>query len=160
MENSDYISLASAVIALSALGVAVWQGYIGRRHNILSVQPRLQIHIDTIDGLLYRLENQGLGPAIVTELKIYIGEKEIVDPIADPYPEIFAYMKVSGFNYEFHLPTKGTCYSSGTTKRLLKIEPILDQCSEETLQRMYKEIVFEIGYNCMYGDRDYRYNSA
>ena len=60
------ISLASFVVALVALFVAVWEVRSSRHHNRLSVRPELMQYSDAIeDDLVFRLgvENCGLGPA-------------------------------------------------------------------------------------------------
>ena len=83
MDISDYISLSSAIIALSAMGIAVWQGYLARKHNILSVTPNLQINTNSVDGILLSLLNNGLGPAVIESFKIICGEKEYTNPDYD-----------------------------------------------------------------------------
>ena len=43
LDVAEKVSLSSATIALCALMLALWQGYISREHNILSVRPALAI---------------------------------------------------------------------------------------------------------------------
>ncbi|MEO9523585.1 hypothetical protein [Marinobacter alexandrii] len=159
LEPSDWISIASVVIALSAMGVAIWQGYVSRKHNILSVRPRLQVHLDGRNGIVLTLQNHGLGPAIVKGFSIKYAGEEIVNPKADPYLEIFKSLDVDpfekGFQYEFHLPFEETTYVPGQNKRLLEIIPIKDTCDDQVLLKICEGIRVEIDYTCMYEDKEF-----
>lgn len=57
------------MVSICALGLSVWQAYSGRRHNMLTVRPFLQVHhfIDDNKRKII-LKNCGLGPAILTEI--------------------------------------------------------------------------------------------
>jgi hypothetical protein len=64
------------IIAVVAIGLAMWEGTENRRHNRLSVVPRLGGGIDTgrnPDGEYVRLsvENTGLGPAVITLFRVH-----------------------------------------------------------------------------------------
>lgn len=63
---------ASLTVALAALGVSVQQGRATRRHNKLSVRPRLTTHVNRkfipqgqMMEVTVTLINSGLGPAII-----------------------------------------------------------------------------------------------
>ncbi|PLX95576.1 MAG: hypothetical protein C0620_03920 [Desulfuromonas sp.] len=76
MKPETAISLASAFIALLALGVAIWQGIIARKHNRLSVKPILAI--DTFLSLDHetigiKLRNNGVGPLILKNISFQRG---------------------------------------------------------------------------------------
>ncbi len=74
ISSSDYIAVASAVVAFCALAVSIWQGAITRRHNILSVRPHVELQYVAIRGEPQKLtlRNVGLGPAIGIRVKIVI----------------------------------------------------------------------------------------
>ncbi|HEY0671017.1 MAG TPA: hypothetical protein VGD27_02060 [Longimicrobiales bacterium] len=68
--------LLTLVIAFAAIGLAIWEGAENRRHNRLSVQPRLGAEINTGrdtagEFVSMSIENTGLGPAVVTSFHIY-----------------------------------------------------------------------------------------
>jgi hypothetical protein len=72
MQNSDYIALASAFIATLAFGATMWQGWITRRHNHLSVRPLLVWHVARNNSpefaeITFSLKNKGIGPAIISD---------------------------------------------------------------------------------------------
>ncbi len=64
---ADPVAFASGVVAFIALAAAIWQGWVTRRHNRLSVTPQLRLDVDTTDGEPIRipLVNCGIGPAII-----------------------------------------------------------------------------------------------
>ena len=153
MENSDYIAIASVIVALSAFGVAIWQGWLTRRHNILSVRPKLQINVNTLSGLFYHLENQGLGPAIVNDFKIKYGDTVIENPLEDPYPKIFD-EKLYGYEYKFNIPRIGASILPNSKNKLLfslvPVKPLGEP--KEVLGLIYRTLIFEISYKSMYGN--------
>ena len=74
----DRITAVSGIfIALCALFISVWQGYLSREHNRLSVMPQLAInldwHFENKSGLF--VYNQGLGPARIKRVSIFLDGK-------------------------------------------------------------------------------------
>jgi len=64
------------VIALVAIGLAAWEGAENRRHNRLSVMPRLAAEIesgrDSAEQFVrMAIESTGLGPAVIGTFRIY-----------------------------------------------------------------------------------------
>ena len=69
--------LLTLVIAVAAIGLAAWEGAENRRHNRLSVLPRLGAEIESgrnDAGTWARMavESTGLGPAVITAFRIYL----------------------------------------------------------------------------------------
>jgi hypothetical protein len=65
----------SELIASSALGLTIWQGYLARRHNKLSVSPHLAFSTSFSDRdphFSIDIKNNGLGTAIITSFEIMI----------------------------------------------------------------------------------------
>jgi len=72
----------STIIALCALFLTIYQSYLQRKHNRLSVKPRLSTTTEftyTDNMLIYKahLINCGLGPAVIKSFNIVHGEKVI-----------------------------------------------------------------------------------
>jgi hypothetical protein len=68
--------MITLIIALAAIGLAIWEGAENRRHNRLSVQPRLAGAIDagrdgSAEYVRMTIENAGLGPAVIKTFRIY-----------------------------------------------------------------------------------------
>ena len=73
-------AFSAIVVALAALGVSLWQGYLQYRNNKTSVRPILVGFSDFVDateqpGLL--IENRGIGPAIIKSAEIYVRNSPI-----------------------------------------------------------------------------------
>ena len=73
--QEDALSYSAAIIAVVALGVSIWQGYLTRHQNRLSVRPLLFAFADFTrgqkeSGLI--LTNRGYGPALLNESSVYL----------------------------------------------------------------------------------------
>lgn len=67
---------ATGALAVAAILLTVWEGLENRRHNRLSVQPRVDggTVVTREDGRwtqVFRFSSDGLGPAEVTEFQVY-----------------------------------------------------------------------------------------
>jgi hypothetical protein len=83
---SEITAGAGIFIAFLALGVSFWQGYVTRRHNILSLQPKLTIESNTYLGessFEYDVKNVGLGPAEITSFKVFVKGQEVACRIGE-----------------------------------------------------------------------------
>jgi hypothetical protein len=104
-----YIALVSILVAACALGTTIWQGYIMRKHNKLSVKPLLttfdlQDLKGNIEWVEYRLENCGVGPAIIKNFSLFYDEKEVSRNNRKTYEDFFK-DKTKGFLFS----SNGSC---------------------------------------------------
>jgi hypothetical protein len=78
--NQKMFNISSFIVAACALGLSVWQGYVQREHNHVSLEPRINAYFQSNNGKsttgLY-LINNGLGPGYVERLDIYFDGKLI-----------------------------------------------------------------------------------
>jgi len=80
MKPEIVISLAASVLSICAIGISIWQGYLMRRHNRISVKPLLAFQqnykkVSESCGLV--LVNQGLGTAIINDIRVYVNNDYI-----------------------------------------------------------------------------------
>ena len=71
---------AQEIIALSALGLAIWQGLALRTHSRLSLRPHLKFehHVSTVTPQVsITLSNNGVGPAYITSFKVFVDDKPV-----------------------------------------------------------------------------------
>lgn len=71
---------SSSIIAICALALTIWQGYITSRHNKLSVAPYLTTWVSADgDSGVYSIEivNNGIGPALIKAFRIFVDGIEI-----------------------------------------------------------------------------------
>lgn len=81
--SGDWIALAAIGVALSALGLAVWEGIRSRRHYRLSVRPKLQLLralSRSSDPLALKVQNVGLGPAVFVSFEYFVDGQCISNP--------------------------------------------------------------------------------
>ena len=155
MDPSTITSIASAVIALAALFVAVSEARATRRHNRLSVIPPLTVGCHNSiqkPQFLAEIENTGTGPAIVRDFRVFLDDEHhesfeaeawlaIVDLLELPKEGIVAGLRID--KGEFIPPSKRMI--------LLRYE-----CDEELtnkqIRQAFQRIRLEIDYQSVYGD--------
>lgn len=70
---ASWVAIGISVLALIATG---WQAHLARVHNRLSVKPQLEGHSLVEDGIYsLTVRNDGLGPAILTQARVYYRDK-------------------------------------------------------------------------------------
>lgn len=70
--QDDSTAWIAILISLIALGASIWQAHLSRAHNRLSVKPVLVGHSSDHEGVYsLRVTNEGLGPAIITDARVY-----------------------------------------------------------------------------------------
>lgn len=81
------------VIALCSLGLSIYEARMSRRHDRLSVRPRLSVSFDFNDkGTGWTLINDGLGPARIRGLKIVVNGTQ--QRPTEYFPEILAILNL------------------------------------------------------------------
>ena len=73
-------AIATAVVALLALCLAIYEGMQSRKHHRISLKPKLVL--DTSKGnnptnVEVKLVNSGLGPATIKSMKIFLSGQEL-----------------------------------------------------------------------------------
>jgi hypothetical protein len=88
--------MASAVVAICALGISFWQGYVSRDHNKRSVFPLINIEMDSRDKQEFELTatNVGLGPANITALTMEYNAEKFEFPAIDDFRKLVKAMGV------------------------------------------------------------------
>lgn len=133
LNTSDFIALSSAIVALCALGTAIWQGYVTRQHNVLSVRPHLEIVVTSNDtrGISIDVKNGGLGPAIILCIDVTVRGKTHRIKSSSDYQEIFAGLIrmaqiSSSFKLHCYMPDKHSVIASGASIELVSLSPTQD----------------------------------
>ncbi|MGH8477379.1 MAG: hypothetical protein ACRER2_16715, partial [Methylococcales bacterium] len=156
MDTSDYIALASAVTALSALGVSVWQGYIAREHNKRSVLPILYIDKEMREGSDIELTalNHGVGPAIIKSFSIYCDDTEHEFPSKSDYAAILVSLGLNPAENSFtaDVPLQDNVLKSDGSFSIIKFvgsgqKPELHKQIMNVLPRLKIKVVYESIYS-------------
>ena len=85
MSQELFFGITSISIALAAAIITIWQGFLTRKHNRLSVKPILRIDTQFLLGKQCKilLVNNGIGPAIIKSVKYFIDDDSSEQTIMD-----------------------------------------------------------------------------
>lgn len=125
-ENPTYsvwLSFIAVSISAAALLLSAWQAYLFRSHNIISVQPVLDIEkqseIVRLENMLWlALRNDGLGPAIIDKQTCIFNGKELD---REEMQKIIGGL-ISHWGFELELPNKGAVLKPGEAQRFLMFD--------------------------------------
>lgn len=162
--------LSSAVIALCALGLTIWQAHIARRHNMLSVAPHLTAwrHSDKTNNLFsVELLNNGIGPALIRSFQVQVDGHVIAgegyEPIEKALKVIFSQYQYSSYQ---SFVSNGYAMSPNEARPLVTVQFSGERLPQpEEIEHATKRIRILIEYSSMYGepfvfDTAYRANTS
>ncbi len=157
-----YIALASATVAICALGVTVWQGRQNHKHNKLSVRPFLEPELerqrdDSNDQgkIILELVNRGVGPAIIKNFVLLFNGEEVSQNSIKTYHD-FLNRKLK----DFHNASLSACgpeesIQIGQRLGLISFNYII---SKQNVS-FFDKLDFLIEYQSIYQDETYTYDS-
>jgi len=148
------------VIALAAIGLAYWEGIENRRHNRLSVKPRLAAEIESgrdTSGQYVRMaiEGTGLGPAVVNTFRIYFDGvvQDTVSASNNPWEK--AIEAFSGTPTQINAHALGNGYYFPAGRRFVLFEARRARASADStsppLADIMDRLAFQICYCSIYG---------
>ena len=144
------------VVAVVAVLVGVWEGRANRKHNRLSVEPRFSFFTNlTHDppGMGIHLDNNGLGPGIIREVRYMVDGERVSPSECDPWKTILAKLEIRN---HWKVITKTLFPSnpirSGEQRNLMVLEPAAEKVSSEELMRILGRLRIEIEYESIYGE--------
>ncbi len=148
---------ATAIVALAALGTAVWEGVVTRRHNRLSVQPHLSIshHLAGSRGRFgLTVSNDGLGPALVTGCVVEVDGQPMKEDGGNGWEAAITTIGLRGRDLNFTTIAPDGVIRAGDYVWLLWT-PATDetkrQISEVTVA--FRRLCVRISYESMYRSR-------
>ena len=165
---SNITDWGAIVVALLALGAAIWQGIISRRHNRISVTPMIVHHVDTDirrDGISVsiKIRNVGSGTALVTDRYFLLrGERFIPRTPNHLIKEIVEATIGKALHYQ--IVTSGMFgprakIPAGAEITLATVFfPGLHPDAQETIEALTDKADFVVAYKCLYGET-YTYHS-
>jgi len=162
------VSICAVVIAVGALTVSIQQMRYERRHNMLSVRPRLQFETESLgstEKFQLKLRNCGIGPAVITHMNVSIDGNTLQQD--DPLLDFLALIKageIVGGGEQFTCYTK---YATGEIALLPGNEILLlelgrnEKIGDEELEAIHRRLIpqlkrlnIKIDYQSMYGKED------
>ncbi len=159
--SSDYIALASAAIAVCALGVSLWQGYLTRLHNVLSVRPHVEVLFRGVydeDQVKITLINNGLGPALITSLLAHHDGRTFPLNSDDSFSDLANLIAGSlPHTLEYLLPDAVTSLAPRSSMDLMVLrssaaDPAVRASGQAQLAEGIHSVAVSVLYKCMYGN--------
>jgi hypothetical protein len=145
--TTDWPAIGSMIVALCALVLAIYQGWLARRHNELSVKPDLNAFRSCCNGYFSLvLHNGGLGPGLVDCIYI-LGdggvERLSLGSLRSALGEVSSRLTVNSLEGKFSL-------MPGREVELIRVDRTDGPAPDDELRRA-NNIVVLIEYQSMYG---------
>jgi hypothetical protein len=151
IDPNAILSVCAILIAFISICISVWEGMETRRHNRLSVRPKLELSFNAgKDNFGYNVVNNGLGPAVITGLTIRVdGQKADYSGYLD---DILAKMNLQGRLLKKSAIDSGSTIISGGNAAIF-ICKFQDNDDRETiLKSVYSRISIQLNYASMYDE--------
>lgn len=153
---SDVLSIIGILTGICALAFTGWNVFVQRKHNRLSMKAHLQGSFlsnkkDKTSFLGFKIENKGIGPAIITKFQISIGGKdcELVDAVAEA---------LKGKKYILRTASTLNVGSALSAKEVFTVGVVEFPCTSDQVFQEYGELLDHInlvvGYKSAYDDED------
>lgn len=153
---TDPYEFLAVTIAAFALSVTVWQLSVIRKHNKLSVRPYLAFwewHDGATNAYSLYLQNNGIGPAIITSFSVYVDHKRI-DGRGDKALEkaAFVLFKNSNLLVERAYVHKGYSMAANEKRRLiqLNLKAVTPPLTMADLEQAQNRVRIVIDYKSIY----------
>ena len=152
----------SLLVACLALGLTIWQGRATIRHNKLSTKPMIEVNRRYYKRGLREviIKNNGLGPAILTSLKVMLNDKVIVEAQnndgceQNDMTDFIKKIQLIKYPYSTLSPSIGRSILAGEEVTLFTFEK--DGLDSEALRVLYEldsELDIQIEYESIYKDK-------
>ncbi len=147
------------VIALCALLFTAYQAHATRHHNRLSVKPHLCTFVNRSQNpgvgiLAISLQNNGLGPALINDYKIYLDGKHLEIKNSKEFEKILEDM-IGKYKFNHFVTVFGDDYAMPAKERkdILAVQFKIDgeKCFDEIEEKLnHFDVV--VSYKSMYGE--------
>ncbi|MGD8779550.1 MAG: hypothetical protein PVH88_11390 [Ignavibacteria bacterium] len=155
MNIETIISISAVFISLCAFGVAIWQGFITRTHNKLSVRPLLNFSTRfTEDEFVLKLENQGIGPAIISTFDIKFSSSKIGNNPHEIAVKLCEELDIIHLGCSINFPSKNHVLSAGDEYEIFKTSGFNND--NNVKERIYNDMLLleiKIEYMSMYNEK-------
>lgn len=144
------------LIAFTAIGLAAWEGIENRRHNRLSVLPRLAGQVETgqdTAGEYARMtvESTGLGPAVIRAFRVYLDGALVDTSGGGRWQEVIANLSKDGTRISAHAFGRGYYLPAGRQQLLFEARrPPTVSSGEPALADVSSRLALQICYCSIY----------
>ncbi len=153
ISSDTIVSISAIIIALASIVVTTWQGIETRKHNRLSVSPKLELIFESgKNNFGYVLTNNGLGPSIITGKRIFIDGEEIRYTGFSGYEEFIDKLGLNDRDVSHGAIYPGRTIRANEKIHIIRFYLAKDDELEKILPEVYKRISIEISYKSMYDE--------
>lgn len=157
LTSSEITSICAVVIAVAALITSIWQAFLTRKHNRLSVTPCITTTSRVVEGdpINCVFENHGVGPAKILSVKLSYGNTNFEIENYDDFKSFFRSINVNLDDDISHTVTATTTPATLAPGKSVTFFDFPDS-GEDTelytkLLKAMDELDIEIIYECIYG---------
>jgi hypothetical protein len=155
LTSSDWIALASATVAICALAISIWQGWLQRRHNILSVTPYLDVNVDGTrpSEVVISVKNSGLGPAYLDSVVANVRNEQMPLNTRESYLRFVSAMSPSGqAKIHYSVADTTSVIAAGAEIVLLRIALANGAApSNIEIKKFLEDTEFTVAFRSFYG---------
>lgn len=155
MSPESYTAVATGVVALAALVVAVWQGFLTRKHNRLSVKPLLRFDCYAARGPIeIVLTNKGTGPAILKSLTIQVGSTVVG---GDRHDRIQSALRLAGIRNRCrcYTPEDDEVFAANEPKTLMAFTEFTDADDRRAVMDALCNFTFRASFVSIYREEQF-----
>jgi len=151
--SSDWIAISSVVIALCALGVSFWQGWVAREYSRLSSRPLLEIECNAFVNAGILIKNCGHGPAIVKSISVTSNNEEFQLCGRKDYQRFVNHILPESAQALINtsIPEKDSAIAASEERFLLRIQTVEgDNTIGKHLDTLFKAFLVVVKYESLY----------
>jgi hypothetical protein len=160
MSNNQYkisadtiLSVSAIIIAFTSICISIWEGMETRNHNRLSVRPKLEVFFNGgKDSFGYNVINSGLGPAIITKMKISIDGNKINSAGFSGFDEFINKLDLKGIDLSHSAIDSGITIIAGSSKIIIGCKFDKTDNRDKLLTNIFKRVSIALGYVSMYNE--------
>lgn len=153
---SDITDWSAIAISVAAIALSVSEARATRRHNRLSVAPRLTGRADISPGAQtanLQIRNSGLGPAVIQSFRWTVDGKSRTQLGIQRFEQLTALLGLElGVNYDFPLPN--TVLEATATFNVISV-PIggWNLVRSRQIRSAFRRLKFDVEYESIYQQR-------
>lgn len=156
LTTDTVVGISAVFIALCALGVSVWTGWLTRRHNRLSVRPHLILTYNWVspNPFAITLANEGTGPAWVKSRELRVDGTSIHSMTIVGWEAAMRQLGLKNIQFDCHSLGIDDAVAVGATRTLLNIPKAHEiPGGREKIFEAFRRLEIRIQYSSIYGEK-------
>lgn len=152
MSSEQITAISSLVVACIALFISIWQGWVTRKHNRLSVRPFLRIDksLQSDHPVEISIRNSGVGPLFIVSFDILLDNNVVMGDSGKKLKIIKTKLGIQDLHIRFYHLLEGEAISPGEVNTLFKVESIIDK--NHNLLNILSRLTYKIKYKSIYNE--------